>query len=60
VTSGVRVGTAAVTPRGFKEDKLKEVGQIIALVLKDVKNEAVKEEARKRLQTLNDCSLLDK
>jgi glycine hydroxymethyltransferase len=52
VTSGVRVGTAAVTTRGFKEDELKEVGQIIALVLKDVENEAVKEEARKRVKAL--------
>lgn len=54
VTSGVRVGTAAVTTRGFKEDELKEVGQIIALVLKDVENEAVKEEARKRVKALTD------
>lgn len=52
VTSGVRVGTAAVTTRGFKEDELKEVGQIIALVLKDVENEAVKEEARQRVKAL--------
>lgn len=54
VTSGVRVGTAAVTTRGFKEDELKEVGKIIALVLKDVENEAVKEEARKRVKALTD------
>ncbi|GEM00983.1 glycine hydroxymethyltransferase [Halolactibacillus halophilus] len=54
VTSGVRVGTAAVTTRGFKEDELKEVGQIIALVLKDIENEAVKEEARKRVKALTD------
>ncbi|GEM05293.1 serine hydroxymethyltransferase [Halolactibacillus miurensis] len=54
VTSGVRVGTAAVTTRGFKEDELKEVGQIIALVLKDVENEAVKAEARKRVKALTD------
>lgn len=52
VTSGVRVGTAAVTTRGFKEDELKEVGQIIALVLKDVENEAAKEEARQRVKAL--------
>ncbi|GEN57722.1 serine hydroxymethyltransferase [Halolactibacillus alkaliphilus] len=54
VTSGVRVGTAAVTTRGFKEDELKEVGQIIALVLKDVENEAAKEEARQRVKALTD------
>jgi glycine hydroxymethyltransferase len=34
--------------------KRKEVGQIIALVLKDVENEAVKEVARKRVKALTD------
>ena len=34
VTSGIRLGTAAVTTRGFKEDDMKEVAAIIGLVLK--------------------------
>lgn len=33
VTSGIRLGTAAVTTRGFKEDDMKEVAAIIGLVL---------------------------
>ncbi|MBQ9792814.1 MAG: serine hydroxymethyltransferase [Clostridia bacterium] len=35
VTSGIRVGTAAVTARGFKEEDLIEVGKLISLTLKD-------------------------
>ena len=42
VTSGVRVGTAAITSRGFKEEDAIEVGKIIALVLKNPEDEAVK------------------
>ncbi|MBR1696024.1 MAG: serine hydroxymethyltransferase, partial [Selenomonas sp.] len=36
VTSGLRLGTPALTTRGFKEADLQEVGKIIALVLSDV------------------------
>ena len=35
VTSGIRVGTAAVTSRGFKEEDLVEVGRLIGMTLKD-------------------------
>lgn len=52
VTSGVRVGTAAITSRGFKEEDAIEVGKIIALVLKNPEDAAVKEEARKRVDAL--------
>src|SRR5699024_1185166 len=31
VTSGVRIGTAAVTTRGFKEEEMKEIASIISL-----------------------------
>ena len=54
VTSGIRVGTAAITTRGFKEDDATEVGKIIASVLKNPEDEAVKAEARKRVQVLTD------
>lgn len=52
VTSGVRVGTAAITSRGFKEEDAREVGKIIAKVLKNHEDEAVKEEARKEVAAL--------
>lgn len=54
VTSGVRLGTAAVTSRGFKEEDVKEVGLIIANVLKNHENEEVKNEARARVKALTD------
>ena len=38
VTSGIRIGTAAVTSRGFKEEDLVEVGKLISLTLKDYEN----------------------
>lgn len=54
ITSGVRVGTAAITTRGFKEEDATEVGKIIALVLKNPEDAAVKEEALKRVQALTE------
>lgn len=35
VTSGIRLGTAAVTSRGFMPEDLEEVAELIALTLKD-------------------------
>ena len=52
VTSGIRLGSPALTTRGFKEDDMREVGNIIALVLNDPKNEEKKEEARRRVAAL--------
>ncbi|MEK3935801.1 serine hydroxymethyltransferase [Sporosarcina sp. FSL W7-1349] len=52
VTSGIRIGTPAVTTRGFKEEEMKEVGLIIAKLLKNHEDEAVKEEARQRVAAL--------
>ena len=54
VTSGVRVGTPAITSRGFKEEDTKEVGIIIAKVLKNPEDEAVKEEALARVKALTE------
>ena len=52
VTSGIRLGSPALTTRGFKEDDMREVGNIIALVLNDPQNEEKKEEARRRVAAL--------
>ncbi|GAE27228.1 serine hydroxymethyltransferase [Halalkalibacter wakoensis JCM 9140] len=52
VTSGIRIGTAAVTSRGFGVDAMDEIGSIIALTLKNVENEEKLEEARKRVSEL--------
>ena len=50
ITSGIRVGTAAVTTRGFKEDDMVEVGKLISLTLKDFENN--KEEVQNRVAKL--------
>ncbi|QDQ01271.1 serine hydroxymethyltransferase [Lysinibacillus fusiformis] len=54
VTSGIRIGTPAVTSRGFKEEDMKEVGAIIATVLKNPEDEAVQAEAKDRVKALTD------
>ncbi|MGE7600162.1 serine hydroxymethyltransferase [Lysinibacillus fusiformis] len=54
VTSGIRIGTPAVTSRGFKEEDMKEVGAIIAAVLKNPENEAVQADAKDRVKALTD------
>ncbi|MFJ7736089.1 serine hydroxymethyltransferase [Lysinibacillus sp. NPDC097287] len=54
VTSGIRIGTPAVTSRGFKEEDMKEVGKIIAAVLKNPEDEAVKKDAIERVKALTD------
>ena len=52
VTSGLRLGSPALTTRGFKESDMVEVGNIIALVLSSPEDEKVKEEARARVAVL--------
>ena len=52
VTSGIRLGSPALTTRGFKEEDMVEVGNIIAMVLSDVENAEKKEEAKKRVSDL--------
>ena len=52
VTSGLRLGSPALTTRGFKEDDMREVADIIALVLDHPQDDAAKEEAKKRVATL--------
>jgi len=52
VTSGIRVGTAAVTTRGFTKEDMVEVGKIIAFTLKNIGNEEAYQEARERVTAL--------
>ena len=52
VTSGLRLGTPAVTTRGFVEEDMAEVAKIIAITLKDYENSA--DEARARVKALCD------
>ncbi|KMJ55204.1 serine hydroxymethyltransferase [Bacillus sp. LL01] len=52
VTSGIRIGTAAVTSRGLDGEAMDEIGALIALTLKNVEDEAKLEEVRERVATL--------
>ena len=51
VTSGIRLGSAAMTTRGFKEEQFKQVGKWIAKVLKE-DNEKVCHEVREEVRAL--------
>lgn len=52
VTSGIRIGTPALTTRGFKENDMNEVADIIALVLNNPNDEEKKVSARERVAAL--------
>lgn len=54
VTSGVRIGTPAVTSRGFGEEEMKEIAAIMGLLLKNHEDENVKKEAHDRVKALTD------
>ncbi|WP_342528073.1 serine hydroxymethyltransferase [Chryseomicrobium sp. FSL W7-1435] len=54
VTSGIRIGTPAVTSRGFKEEEMKEIGKIIADLLKNHEDEAATASAKERVKALTD------
>ncbi|MCM1003236.1 MAG: serine hydroxymethyltransferase [Candidatus Gastranaerophilales bacterium] len=46
VTSGIRLGSAAMTTRGFKEDDMKEVARIIAEAINNSDNEEILDKLR--------------
>ena len=52
--SGIRVGTPAMTTKGFNEDDFREVGKIIAYRLKNDETDEVKEACLKRVKALTD------
>ena len=52
--SGIRLGSPAVTTRGFGENEMREVGRLIAAVLNDVKSDQARAEVRKGVAALTD------
>ena len=54
VTSGIRLGSPALTTRGFVEEDMREVARIIADVLDAPTDAARQEEARRRVAVLCD------
>lgn len=54
VTSGIRIGTAAVTTRGFVEMDMSEIAAIVTSVLDNPTDESIQTQARARVKALCD------
>ena len=50
--SGIRLGTPAITTRGFKESEMKEIAKAIAAVIDNYQNEAVKKKVQQDILEL--------
>jgi glycine hydroxymethyltransferase len=50
--SGIRLGSPAVTTRGFREAEMREVASLIAEVLKDLTSQEVQSSVRRRVTAL--------
>lgn len=54
VTSGIRLGTPAVTTRGMDEEAMGRIARIIALTLKNPNDQAAHEQAKAMVRELNE------
>jgi len=52
ITSGIRIGTPAVTTRGMKEKEMEEIAEMINIVLSNIENQKIKEEVRRKVENL--------
>lgn len=53
ITSGIRIGTPAVTTRGMKEKEMEIIAVMIGRVLSNIENQDIKEEVRKEVEDLS-------
>ena len=54
ITSGIRLGTAAMTTRGFGEEEFRQVGKWIGEVLKNKDDAELKEHVRQQVIAMTD------
>ncbi len=59
VTSGIRLGTPAMTTRGFTENEFEEVAVLIDMILCNPENEEIFEEVKSKVKILTDKHPLD-
>jgi glycine hydroxymethyltransferase len=53
-TSGIRIGTPAITTRGFKEDESREVARLVIKALTHRQDTAILDEVRQEVKALTD------
>lgn len=54
-TSGIRIGTPAITTRGFKEAESEQVARLIAKIIRNPQDEAVRAEVRASVKALTEA-----
>jgi glycine hydroxymethyltransferase len=52
VTSGIRVGTAAITSRGLKEQHMEQIAEWMDRIIMDIENESLIKQTRTEVNTL--------